>query len=193
MGEQTAKYKRRNYLPKKSLQFRMIAQLIAIMVFSMAISVGVTTMLYYRLSNVQFQGDVPVYYITEDVTQQSKSVPTALDVLVPALLVSGVIMAAVIAVIGVFITHRIAGAIYRFERSTEEIGNGNLSLTVRIRHKDAFQELANCFNDMLRKLGGQLKVVREDVLRLKNTAQKGETDKIVYKTLSDLDYFKINK
>ncbi len=193
MAEQKPEYKRRNYLPKKSLQFRMITQIIAIMVFSMAVSVGVTTLLYYRLSNVQFQGEVPVYYITEDLMQHPQNVPTALDVLVPALLISGIIMAVVIAVIGVFATHRIAGAIYRFERSTEEIGNGNLSLTVRIRQKDAFQELATDFNKMLRKMSEHLKLVREDVLRLKSAGLKGETDKLVDKALSDLDYFKIDK
>ena len=186
------KTRRRNYLPKKSLQYRMIGQIVVAIIISMLVSVGITSLLYYDLSNVQFQGDVPFYYITEDL-QHSGDVPTALDVIFPALLISGGIMVVSTVIIGIFATHRIFGAIYRFERVTEEIGQGNFNLLVKIRQKDNFQELADNFNQMLRRLNQQLKIVREDLLRLKPLAQKDKSgNKLLEQALDDLNYFKID-
>lgn len=57
-----------------------------------------------------------------------------------------------IAVWGLFLTHRAAGAIYHLQRVVDEIKAGDLGARVRLRRTDEFQDLANSFNDMMDRL-----------------------------------------
>lgn len=68
-----------------------------------------------------------------------------------ALLVLAVVTAA-IAVISVLFSHRIAGPLYRLERSLEEIASGDLTVVARLRGKDQLTALADEMNAMVRSL-----------------------------------------
>ena len=61
-----------------------------------------------------------------------------------------------------FFSHTIAGPIYRFEKSFEEVQNGNLAIRVKLRKGDAFPELQEKFNLMLDSL--QSKLIKVDRL-----------------------------
>lgn len=55
-------------------------------------------------------------------------------------------------IVAIFLTHRFAGPLFRFEHSLDEMINGNLNIEIRLRKKDEGKELAgmiNRFNDQL--------------------------------------------
>lgn len=60
-----------------------------------------------------------------------------------------------------FLSHFIAGPLYRFEKTFEEMRDGNLSGQVRLRGHDEFKESADILNQALSSLRSKLKKERE--------------------------------
>ncbi|MFQ5646592.1 MAG: HAMP domain-containing protein [bacterium] len=190
----TAPNRRKNYLSKRDLQIKMIAKLVLMVLASTLISILITSVLYYELSNVPFKGDIPFYYVTEDIPAEG-TMPTAFDVLFPGLMVTGVIMVVVTSVIGVFATHKIAGAIYRFQLNSKEVGAGNLSIDIKLRDKDEFHDLAGDFNSMLLKI--RQRIIKARDLLLKASGLFGKKDdqavKLVKEAIAAIEEFKLEE
>jgi methyl-accepting chemotaxis protein len=55
---------------------------------------------------------------------------------------------AALLLLSVFISHKIAGPVYRFEKSAEELARGRLSHRVRLRSRDELKELQDKLNEM---------------------------------------------
>ncbi len=62
------------------------------------------------------------------------------------------VVAAAIAVISMFFSHKIAGPIFRLERSMEAIGKGDLTVGTAFRQNDQLVPLAEEINAMVRSL-----------------------------------------
>ena len=60
----------------------------------------------------------------------------------------------------IYLSHRIAGPIYRVHRSLEEIGRGNLQIRIFLRKYDEAQFLSAGFNEALEKLDASLSRVK---------------------------------
>lgn len=60
-----------------------------------------------------------------------------------------------------FLTHRIAGPMYRLERSLEEMIKGNFNFEIKLRSKDEAKELATLLNDFNTSLSWRLKEARD--------------------------------
>lgn len=55
----------------------------------------------------------------------------------------------ILAIISVYITHKLAGPIYRFEKTAKDVIGGDLSVRIRLRKGDDLKELANLLNQLL--------------------------------------------
>lgn len=77
-----------------------------------------------------------------------------------------------IAVISVFFSHRIAGPIYRMERSLEAIESGDLTTTTKLRSGDQFMPVAEDMNGMVRALNHRVKSMHEALDGIKSDAQR---------------------
>lgn len=74
--------------------------------------------------------------------------------------------AAVIIITAIFLTHRFAGPIFRFEKTLSEMINGNLDIEIRLRKKDECKDLArliNQFNNQLSSNIIELKQLSENI------------------------------
>jgi len=60
-----------------------------------------------------------------------------------------VIFMAVTFIISIFMSHRIAGPLYKLRRAFDEVKNGNLNAFVKFRKYDHFAEVADNFNIMM--------------------------------------------
>jgi methyl-accepting chemotaxis protein len=80
------------------------------------------------------------------------------------------------ALFSIYLTHRLAGPLYRFERHAADLAEGDLSLRIRLRQGDELQELARMINETIEKLDGTLAEIRDrEVSRqtgLKRTLEK---------------------
>lgn len=63
----------------------------------------------------------------------------------------------VISGISLFLSHRVAGPLYRLEKSVEEIMKGNLAFKITLRQKDETKELADLMNTMIGSLSSRIK------------------------------------
>lgn len=106
-----------------------------------------------------------------------------------------IILILLIAFASIFISHKIAGPIYRFERQAKVIGEGDLTLKFKLRKGDELQDLGLA----LEKMGGSLRNKIKDVLvsinelsagleKLSETAGEGtESMRIISSLRTNLD------
>lgn len=143
-------FRRRRYLIKKGLQFRYIGIIFAL---AMAASVvtGYTvfatgwTLLGEKLANVYPQGRLLYVF---------KAVNFAL--LRNLLLVSPFVF-----LLALFFSHKIAGPVYRIEKSINEIAKGNLELRISLRRGDELQDLAEMINVMTERFRNTITLSKE--------------------------------
>ncbi len=80
-----------------------------------------------------------------------------------------ILIAVLLALYTVFLSHRIAGPAYRLAKCFERIANGDYSFTVVLRKKDYLKGMADSTNILLQKLAERQKLIdeaRADVERL---------------------------
>ena len=109
---------RGRYFIKKTFQLKIILQFIAILAFEVIIS-GVV--LYFFASN---ELETKLY-------QAHLSIINTLDILLPIIIITSISVVVLLSFITIYtvlyLSHRIAGPLYKFEKITNEIGNGNLN------------------------------------------------------------------
>ena len=135
MGEETQKFKRRTVLIKRSMQLKYAAIVFAAVLFT-ALIVGVGTYLsIFRLLQQENPALIP------DLT-------AALQLDIAKL----VIFLGIMFVVTMFVSHRWAGPIYRFERSAQALSTGDLTHRVSLRTGDELMELQDEINAMVASL-----------------------------------------
>lgn len=143
MPQSVAQTARRSIFIKKAFQGRFIASVLLMIILFGLCSAG---LIYWLISG--------------DLQSQSQSahvnIANAWERLGLSILI-GNIVAAVVAglsaiIVVLYISHKIAGPLYRFETLCRQIGEGNLDGVTHVRENDQLQELAVAFTDMAEQL-----------------------------------------
>ncbi len=132
--------KRRHFLVDKKCQFRFLGSVIILTIFIMLLSAVITYYILYAQMQ-KFLTTIPV-----DVLYSVASVIclTSLSVLL--------ILLPLVILLGIFMSHKIAGPIMRMEKLLEDVGDGNLNIHIKLRKGDELISLANAINRMVDKL-----------------------------------------
>lgn len=91
------------------------------------------------------------------------------DIHLPMQLMQGVLLKSIILGLALtfglslFFSHFIAGPLYRFEKMLEEMGSGNLAITMNLRKYDELKEVAVKFNDSLKNLRSKIQSDRDSL------------------------------
>jgi methyl-accepting chemotaxis protein len=134
-------YKRRTFVVKKALQYRFIAWV----VITLLIVVGLMLAdVFISLQRLAIERGIQLTLL--DVYNFSN--PFVLFKF--AVYLAGVVMASVV------LSHRVAGPVYRFERSAEEVSKGDLTSRVFLREGDQLVDLRDAFNGMVDTLRGKV-------------------------------------
>jgi len=145
------KFKRRIFLIKRGLQFRYMGVIFLAMLL-VAMIVGWT-----------------VYFsIWKDISDPTKKHDELVEVFVQGnqvLIARMAFIAIMICFLSIFVSHKIAGPVYRLEESAKIIASGDLSKRIKLRQGDELQDLADAFNTMTESLD---KLVGEDQKMLQN-------------------------
>lgn len=148
-----AKHRRRTFLVKTGLQLRYMGIIISTMLL---VAFGVGWIIYYtswsRISNTQ---DLTIDKLAE-----------IFDMVNRTLVQWVVVFVIVIAILSIFVSHKIAGPVYRFERSARVISSGDLTQRVKLRYGDELRELQDVFNSMTGSLCDMVTKDREIIQRL---------------------------
>jgi methyl-accepting chemotaxis protein len=88
----------------------------------------------------------------------------------------------------IWVTHTIAGPLYRMERVANDIGEGDLSIFTRLRPKDELKELADAFNVMSRRLAQKIYAVKDAV---RNLEELGDIESGIHSVRASLEVFRL--
>ncbi len=132
------KLQRRQYISHKKFQFRLLGTMLIMVLLATLVTTVINH--YFLLSSIV------------DFTMEYGRGPTGMELLVasvkPLVIIVPVVFV-VLAIIVVFISHRIAGPLYRLKQYMEKIENGDYSVTLKFRRNDAIHDVADSFNRMV--------------------------------------------
>jgi len=142
--EMGKKFRRRRYLINKPLQFIYSGIMIYLLLIGIIV-VGVGT--YYLtfntiLDELEAQGGL----------QQAYDIVRGINLLIMKRV--GIMFIVVLIFsfgLGVYYLHRIAGPIYRIEKTVREMAEGKKVEPIRLRKKDFFKSLAEAVNKLIEK------------------------------------------
>jgi len=144
------KHKRRNFFIKKNFQGRLILGYFLfvtggclLFTFILAAFSADTLTVVYQNHDLQL-GQTPMMLVKKMLAAQWVFI-----VLGGSLIVSA----------SLFITHRLAGPVFRLERALNNMNNGNLNDTIHLRKKDEGKELAIKINSFNHRLSQQIRLV----------------------------------
>ena len=215
------KYKRKNYLIKSRFQLKytlsIVMLLVAVMVATGAgMYLGmwgsiITNFNKFKVSEdletakrisdyegVRYQkGDYRLEKIFREAEllsgEQRNALKDALAAVNNSLLPKALALAAVIFIAGIFVSHRIAGPLYRIERSAEAIRKGDLTVNFHVRKDDDIKDTAHILDEMVDTLQADVMKIKAASLELEEkinsiTSRLSEPDARLIRNLIDEIY-----
>jgi methyl-accepting chemotaxis protein len=144
-------WKRRNYFIKKELQGKYI---FSFFLFVIAGSIIFTLIFSFLSANT-----LTVVYENNKL-QIGKTPLILLKEILSAHWIFIIAGGIVVVILSMFLTHRFAGPIYRFERSVEELIKGNFNFQIKLRTKDDGKELAEKINELITVIASDVSEMR---------------------------------
>lgn len=139
--------RRKKYLVKIGLQFRYLGLILAAVILPVFL---ISACLYYLV----FQLMAEQLAIPESIAFNLMPVFHKINFI----LIFGVpVIAAALLFLGLSISHRIAGPIFRIEKELAEISKGDFSRRIKLRKRDELASVAGAINRLLDKVEPKLK------------------------------------
>jgi methyl-accepting chemotaxis protein len=163
MMAQGNRNRRRNYFVKKDYQIRFILKFCLLVLAGAVMSTGLLLLISRGTLTSSFEHSELV------VTNTSRAI-------LPAVILTNTITFALISlatiIVVLFISHKIAGPMLRFEKELKEIGQGDLTKKIRLRKKDQFNEIAEGLSSMTASLGEKVLTIQTELEQLMEAASK---------------------
>ncbi len=148
--------RRSNYFIKKAFQTYFSLRFFALIVLAAALVAGLFLIVSSGTFTTGYQG-------TQLMVEKTAAFFSPMLIAISAAVALGVGLIGMI--VFIFLSHRIAGPLYRVEKGMREIGKGDLTHRVRLRKTDQLEELAQSLNSfaqqMDEKLGGLQKELEQ--------------------------------
>jgi len=143
-------YQRRNYYIDKKFQTKFIVQFWLVLAIGSLLTVAAV---YWLAGNTTTVG----------IINGRIAVHTTAEYLLPLMLQTVAIELAIVSLFTIimmlFISHKIAGPLYRLKESLKALGDGNLK-PMHLRQGDQLQEVASCYNEAIEKLNDKIKKIK---------------------------------
>jgi len=183
--------KRRNYFVKKRFQTNFFVKFTVLLLLEAVLIGG----LFMHVS----RGTLTTSYDGSELTIQPTDAYFFVSFILICLIV-GVAIGLTGKFVFLFLSHRVGGPIYRFERTVEEAKRGNIAQRVRLRKTDLLFELREEMNAFLGEMDIRISDIKGDIAKalqlLKTRNNEGDHVKlkrILEKIQSSLDHFRTSK
>ena len=177
MSHAAESYKRRKFLIKKEFQVRFILKFCLLLLVGIAISTGLLFLFSQDTLTSSFEQSRLVIKSTGQAILPS--------VIYTNLITLGLVTLATI-VVTLFVSHKIAGPMFRFEKELKQVAEGDLTKRVVLRKKDQITDMAGCLNDMISSLHEKLLDIQTDVERIRQSASRQNAPKELIEELNKL-------
>lgn len=191
-----AKYKRRNYLINKKFQLKYTASIVGMLLVVMLVSgfglyMGMWGSIIENFSKFKVsqnlenvkritdyetarykRGDYRLEKIFREAellsTQDKDALKGALQSVNRSLVPKIIILSALIFLAGIFFSHKLAGPMYRIERSADAIRQGDLRVSFKIRKGDEMHDTAGALEAMVEVLHNDVKKMKAESIALED-------------------------
>jgi methyl-accepting chemotaxis protein len=157
--------RRKNYFIKKQFQGMFMLKFSLLMGLGLLIS-ACGLYIYTRPSTT-------TSFINSRLTIISTS-----DYILPVLIWAGLavffVMAIITSLVVMYMSHRIAGAMFNIERSLNRIAEGDLTINTKLRSTDQLQEMAEGVNRIAKALSDRVSSAKESLSNIKAEIDKLE-------------------
>ncbi len=153
-----ANYRRSTYFIEKRFQANFILKFCAVVAAGGLLTIGILYVLALRSTTVS---------IVDSRVAVKSTADFLLPVLIQTVVVVVVLTSAAAIAVTLFVSHRIAGPLYRLKKKLKELEEGDLSGDFRIRHLDQLQDVAESFNEMLKRIRQECTQVKGKISELK--------------------------
>ena len=151
-------YKRRIYFIEKSFQAKFILKFCALVVFGGLLTIGLLYLLAMQSTTASFVNSRVVVRTTADFI---------LPILIQTVAIVMAIVGSATVIVTLFVSHKIAGPLYRLKKVMQGLGEGDFSSDFHIRHLDQLQDLAGTFNNTINKIRERIQVLKDGIRGLK--------------------------
>lgn len=170
-------FRRRHYFIKKDFQRGFIIKFCLLILLGVLISTGLLLLFSQNTLTSSFQHSRLVIR------------STALAIL-PATILTSLITLALITLatiaVTLFVSHKLAGPLFRFEKEIKEIAKGDLTTEIHLRKKDQISDMALSLNHMAVSLREKVIVIRTGIAQLKKLASEQDVPQDLIDGLEDL-------
>ncbi len=164
---QTRVFRRKNYFIKKDFQGRFSIWF-ACLILIEAFLIGALFMYISR-------GTLTTAYMYEGLRIERTGTFFLVGFILISLIV--IILVGITAlVVFVLLSHKIAGPLYRFEQSLNEVARGKLSHRIRLRKNDQLEELQNSLNGFIASMDDSLSGIQQSIAEIQTMAQEPKPD-----------------
>jgi methyl-accepting chemotaxis protein len=176
--------KRKNYFIDKKFQTNFILKFCLLVAITGALIMVILYALTKTTNTVSFVNSRVVVQSTADFL---------FPLLVQTFIISTIMVSLATIFVTLFISHRIAGPMYRFKKILGSLGAGDFLISCRIRRKDALHDMVSAFNDMITRVRESLNLIDKDLKGLEEKLEAGDLREIkrsVLETGKALHHFK---
>jgi len=151
-------YKRRIYFIEKEFQAKFILKFCTLVAVGGVLTIGILYLLSMQSTTVSILNSRVVVRSTADFL---------LPVLFQTVIIVTILVSIATILVTLFVSHKIAGPLYRFKKVMQALAEGDFSSDFRIRHLDQLQDVADAFNNMINKIRQELDQLKHNLLTLK--------------------------
>ncbi|GEM_PF-1819615 len=150
-------FRRRKYIIAPKFQFKYLAVVIALIFVVMLVTIYFVNLALRTTPILENLSEMEVVAIT--------------SLMFKTILYICCIFVIIVAVLGIFVLHRIAGPLYVFDKMFTLVSQGDLTVKLRLRKSDELQELANSFQKMVDSLNLFIKTDKEKIDMIKKEVE----------------------
>ena len=139
--------RRKNYFIERSFQTRFIIKFCMLTIIGGLLTIGLLYFLSLRSTTVAIVNSEVVVKTTADFL---------LPILIQTVVVVMVLVSIATIIVTLFVSHKIAGPLYRLKKGMHDLGEGNFSTEIKIRKFDQLKDVVEAFNNMAKSLKEKL-------------------------------------
>lgn len=139
--------KRKTYFIEKSFQAKFITKFCMLVIAGVLLTMGILYFLSMRSTTVVIVNSEVVVKTTADFL---------LPILIQTVVVVMILVSIATIMMTLFISHKIAGPLYRLKKAMRDLGEGDFSTEINLRKLDQLKDIAQEFNNMAGKLKEKL-------------------------------------
>jgi len=164
-----------NFFIKKSLQLRLIFNVLTVSVVSSIVAAGTMLLVYY------YKYDTTVVYMFNE-NSNALGKESVVGLILPTLIISSVVGLALAFGIGLYASRKYAVPVFKIEQWASQILNGDMTAMLRFREKEEMKDLSDKCNELGAMFREIMVGIQKDVKVLQSSGVRGpEVDAIAEK------------